>query len=187
MRKILVLIAAISLLAVSLAMAEKGGPFTLVSCSDTDGDDPMSPGNTEWKYEGDITNPEAKTDTGVVGGGGTSGDVCSEIHYLNVMLYAGEKFKFGEAVLVEGVCVDTGKVSDEPGKFQVKKYYKCKCENQGEGGEKGTENQIGVCTGPAEEIPYDKVKAADEKWMANGKSDLHPWLARFLRLFGLWG
>ena len=40
---------------------------------------------------------------------------------------------------------------------------------------------------PAVEIPYDAVKAADEKWMAAGKSDLNPWLARFLKLFGLWG
>ena len=31
----------------------------------------------------------------------------------------------------------------------------------------------------AVEIPYDAVKAADEKWMAAGKSDLNPWLARF--------
>lgn len=177
MKKIIVLIAVISLLAVSLAMA-KGGPFTLTSCTDSDGDEPMSPGNTEW------------ADTDVSGediGGGTSGDVCSEIHYLNVMLYAGESFRWGEAVLVEGVCPAVGTEADEPGDLPVKKYYKCKCENQGGGGEKGTEGSIGVCTGLAEEIPYDKVKAANEKWTASGKKELNPWLARFLRLFGLWG
>ncbi len=184
MRKTIILLALVSLLAVSLAMA-KGGPFTLTSCTDSDGDDPMAPGTVEWAFEGDITTPEAKTDTGFVGGGGTVYDVCSGIHYLNVMLYAGEKFKFGEAVLVEGVCVDTGKVAEDTGDFQVRKFYKCKCENRGGTGEKGTEGSIGVCTGPAVEIPYEKVKAADEKW--GGKKDLNPWLARFLRLFGLWG
>jgi hypothetical protein len=177
MKKIFILIAVISLLAVSLAMA-KGGPFTLTSCTDADGDNPMSPGNTEWADTNELGDET---------GSGTSGDVCSEIHYLNVMLYAGESFKWGEAVLVEGVCPEIGTSVEESGDLPVAKYYKCKCENQGEGGEKGTENQIGVCTGPAVEIPYDAVKAADEKWMASGKSDLNPWLVRFLNMFGLWG
>jgi|GEM_PF-6247486 len=177
MKKTIVLIALISLLAVSLAMA-KGGPYTLTSCTDSDGDDPAAAGNVAWE-DTDATGEET--------GSGASGDVCSEIHYLNVMLYAGEKFKFGEAVLVEGVCPEIGASAEEPGDFQVKKFYKCECENQGGTGEKGTEGAIGVCTGPAVEIPYDTVKAADEKWMASGKKDLNPWLARFLRLMGLWG
>ncbi|MDD4878747.1 MAG: hypothetical protein PHO02_07005 [Candidatus Nanoarchaeia archaeon] len=177
MKKIFVLIAFLSLLAVSLAMA-KGGPYTLTSCTDTDGDDPLSPGNVEW----------ADTDfSGEEFGSGAKGDVCSEIHYLNVMLYAGEKFKFGEAVLVEGVCPEIGTIAEEPGDMPVMKYYKCKCENNADETTKSTSGTPAVCTGPAVEIPYDEVKAADEKWMAAGKKDLHPWLARFLRLFGLWG
>lgn len=175
MKKTIVLLALVSLLAVSLAMA-KGGPFTLTSCTDSDGDDPMSPGMTEWA-DADAAGDET--------GGGKTGDVCSAIHYLNVMLYAGESFRWGEAVLVEGVCPAAGTAADEPGDLPVMKYYKCKCENQGGAGEKGTEGSIGVCTGPAEEIPYEKVKAADEKW--GGKKDLNPWLARFLKLMGIWG
>lgn len=177
MKRTIVLLAILSLLAVSLAMA-KGGPYTLTSCTDTDGDDPMSPGNTEWADTNELGDET---------GGGASGDVCSEMHYLNVMLYAGESFRWGEAVLVEGVCPEIGTTVDEPGDFPVAKYYKCKCKNEGGKGEKGTEGSIGICTGPAEEIPYDKVKAADEKWVKSGKKEAHPWLARFLRLFGLWG
>lgn len=177
MRKIFVLITFISLLAVSLAMA-KGGPYTLTSCTDSDGDNPMSPGNTDWE-DADATGEET--------GSGASGDICSEIHYLNVMLYAGEKFKFGEAVLVEGVCPEIGATAEEPGDFQVKRYYKCECKNNADETTKGIKTISDVCTDSAEEIPYDVVKAADEKWMASGKKDLHPWLARFLRLFGLWG
>lgn len=177
MKKTIVLIAVISLLAVTLAMA-KGGPYTLTSCTDSDGDGPMSAGSVEWA-DVDISGEDT--------GGGQAGDVCSEIHYLNVMMYSGEKFKLGEAVLVEGVCPAVGTVEKEPGDFKTAKYYKCKCENQGGAGEKSSEGSTGVCTGPAEEIPYDKVKAADEKWMADGKKDLHPWLARFLRFMGLWG
>lgn len=174
MKKIIVLIAVVSLLAVSLAIAQKGGPYTLTSCSDSDGDDPMSPGMVEWVDEG--ASPEET-------GSGAKGDVCSEIHYLNVMLYAGESFRWGEAVLVEGVCPEIGTTADEPSDLPVAKYYKCKCENKGE----KESDERGVCTGPAEEIPYEKVKAANEKWMKSGKREVHPWLARFLRMFGLWG
>ncbi|MFA5887340.1 MAG: hypothetical protein WC852_01350 [Candidatus Nanoarchaeia archaeon] len=178
MKKTIIILAVAALLLMSIAMAEKGGPYTLTSCTDSDGNDPMSPGNVEWADEGASAEEL---------GGGTSGDVCSEIHYLNVMLYAGEKFKFGEAVLIEGVCPEIGTTADEPGDFPVAKYYKCECENNADESTKGAETTPAVCTGPAVEIPYDVVKAADEKWMASGKSDLHPWLARFLRLFGLWG
>lgn len=178
MKKLIVLLAVVSLLAVSLAMAEKGGPYTLTSCSDSDGDSPSAQGTVEWAYE----NP-----SGEESGRGRKGDVCSEIHYLNVLMYAGVSFSLGEAVLVEGVCPEIGTVAEQPGDFPVAKYYKCECENQGVGGEKGTENQIGVCTSPAEEIPYETVKAADEKWMKSGKRELHPILVWFLSLFGLWG
>jgi hypothetical protein len=178
MKKLIVLLAVMSLLAVSLALAEKGGPHTLTSCSDSDGDSPSTQGSVEWAD----TNP-----SGEETGGGTLGDVCSEIHYLNVLMYAGERFRFGEAVLVEGICPAIGTVAEQPGDIPVTKYYKCECENQGVGGEKGTESQIGVCTGPAVEIPYETVRQADKKWMESGKKDLHPTLVRFLRFFGLWG
>jgi hypothetical protein len=177
MKRLFVLIAVVLLLAVSLAMA-KGGPYTLTSCTDSDGDDPMAPGNTEWADANELGDET---------GGGTSGDVCSEIHYLNVMLYAGESFNLGEAVLVEGVCPEIGTTVEEPGDLPIAKYYKCKCNNNADESTKGTVGIPAVCTSPAVEIPYDVVKAADEKWMASGKKDLHPWLARFLRLFGLWG
>ena len=176
MKKTLFLLMIILLLAVTCVVAQKTGPYTMATCTDTDGDDPASQGIIEWAY----------SDAAGYGSGRT-GDVCSEIHYLNVMMYAGESFDIGEAVLVEGVCPAIGTVVDEPGDFAVAKYYKCECENVGEGGEKGTENQIGVCTDTAEEIPYETVKAADEKWMKEGKRDLHPLLVRFLALLGLWG
>jgi hypothetical protein len=174
MKKIMILFA--FLLAISIVSAQKSGPYTLVTCTDTDDDNPNSQGIIEWAY----------TDSAGYGSNRV-GDVCSEIHYLNVLMYAGEDFELGEAVLVEGICPPDGTVVDEPGNFAVAKYYKCECENIGEGGEKGTENNIGICTDTAEEIPYETVKAADDKWMKSGKKDLHPLLVRFLNLLGLWG
>jgi hypothetical protein len=178
MKKLIVSLAFALLLAVSLVVAEKGGPYALTSCTDSDGDSPSTQGTVEWAYE----NP-----SGEVTGGGTKGDICSEIHYLNVMMYAGESFRWGEAVLVEGVCPAIGTVADQAGDIPIAKYYKCECENIGGSGEKGTEGSIGVCTGPAEEIPYEKVVEADKKWRESGRRELHPTLVRFLRFFGLWG
>lgn len=176
MKKTFLLLAVISLLVIAGALAQKGGPYTIADCTDSDGDDPATAGTVEWTY----------TDSAGYGSGINS-DVCSEIHYLNVMMYAGEGFGIGEAVLVEGVCPEIGTIAEEPGDFAVAKYYKCKCRNIGESGEKGTENAIGVCTDAPEEIPYERVKAADEKWMESGKGELHPLLVRFLSLLGLWG
>ena len=136
MKKLFVLIAVISLLAVSLAMA-KGVLYTLTSCTDTDGDNPMSPGTVEW-----ADSNEAGDETG----SGASGDVCSEIHYLNVMLYAGESFNWGEAVLVEGVCPAVGTIADEPGNLPIAKYYKCKCGERRDETTKGVETISDVCT-----------------------------------------
>ncbi len=176
MNKTLFLIGLMLLLAVSITIAQKTGPYTMATCTDSDGDDPAAQGIIEWAYN----------DSAGYGSGRVS-DVCSEIHYPNVMMYAGESFELREAVLVESVCPEIGTTVAEPGDFATAKYYKCNCENQGDGGEKGTENQIGVCTDTAEEIPYETVKAADKKWMESGKRELHPLLVRFLNLLGLWG
>lgn len=164
------------LLAVSIVMAQKTGPYTLTTCTDSDGDNPATAGTVDWAYSDSAGY-----------GGGINSDVCSEIHYPNVMMYAGEHFDLGEAVLVESVCPEIGTVAEEPGDFAIAKYYKCDCENQGGSGEKGTEHAIGICTDTPEEIPYETVKSADEKWMKSGKRELHPLLVRFLNLLGLWG
>lgn len=182
--KSFIIILAVFLLFSSLVSSQESDRVgvTLTSCSDTDnGDDPSSPGTIEWGYAGaDISGKGHE-------GTGKSGDLCSDLHYVNILLYAGEDIAWGDSILVEGVCPSLGTTTDQPGNLQVSKYYKCKCKNLGEGGAKGTENFIGICEDTPEEVPIQVVIDAENKWQQSGKNELNPKLVKFLNFFGLWG
>lgn len=180
--KSFIIVFTVFLLFSSLVSSQKSdrAEYTLTSCSDTDdGDNPISPGIIEWRYTG----------TDASEGSGRSGDICSDLHYVNILLYAGEDISWGDSILVEGACSTIGTIADQPGslQMQVTKFYKCKCKNTGEGGEKGSENFIGACIDAPEQVPNQIVIDAENKWQQSGKTELNPKLVKFLNFFGLWG
>ena len=128
----------------------------------------MTNGNITWEYNSSLGE-----------GSGISQDFCSTVHYTNILLNIGEKFDWGEFVLVEGTCPNLNTIVDQPADLPVKKFYKCKCENNGN-----------ICEGKAEEIPFQKVKEAEAAWENDvkiNKFSLNSFLLKFLRFFGLWG
>ena len=166
----------------SVVSAQKdSSSYSIAWCSDTDGGaNPSSPGITEYGYSDSI---------GDRAGSAKSGDLCSDIHYTNALLYFGEDISWGDSILVENFCPPIGTSASSPGDlgWKTQKFYKCKCRNQGEGGAKGTENYVGFCSDEPEEVPVETVMAAEEKWQQSEKNELHPKLAKFLSFFGLWG
>ncbi|MBI2148716.1 hypothetical protein HYU23_03480 [Candidatus Woesearchaeota archaeon] len=161
-----ILILIIFLLSISFVYAQDG--VILTKCIDTDGDNTTSSGTTTWEYNSPLGS-----------GGGTEEDICSTIHYTNILLNMGEKFKWGEFVLVETVCPKIGITAVEPADLPIKKFYKCECENNGK-----------VCKGNAVEISSQRVKDAEKAWENDvqiNKFSLNTFLLKFLRFFGLWG
>ncbi|MDO8656332.1 MAG: hypothetical protein Q7K45_03770 [Nanoarchaeota archaeon] len=169
-RNSLILVSLLFLFSIPFAFGE----LNLTACSDTDGDDPATSGYITWNATGSLADGKD------IQAGGSTGDVCSEIHYVNVFLYAGEELNWGQLVLVENVCPSLGTESDEPGDidWQTKKFYKCSCKNV-EGS--------AFCIDTPQEVSRDAVRVMDEQWMESGKRELHPFLVKFLNFFGLWG
>src|SRR3989344_7059232 len=158
--------------------------YSLTSCSDSDGDDPNTPGYSSWEateIEGTLSKPGSEPSRST----GSSTDICDQLHYVNVLLYSGVDIGWGESVLVENVCPDIGTTGSDPGdvQWQTMKFYKCNCENTPEEKQSVEDNLASptshFCLNTAEEIPMETVREADENWMQAGRRELHPTLARF--------